>query len=314
MDSKYPPGVSGILHRLHAPRNSRDGRIRWGMTLWIANLGLLGVLGSLLWGLWRERVTDRPPAALAVSSNVEPTPPPAVPADPRPEAIVTRNIFGSGKAVGSAESASSLQVRLLGTVAGDPAIARAVLEDATTKLQSIYRVGDTVLGAQIERIERNRVVLSRAGRREVLELAALPASSPGPEAARAESPSPSPAAADAREAIRATGPSQFEVSRKALQARVGGMEAVLKAARLEPFVVDGKTLGLKLSGVENISMARFVGLENGDVIQSVNGQELSSMQKAFQVFQKARSQPSLNVELLRGQSRKTLSFNLGAEP
>ena len=53
-----------------------------------------------------------------------------------------------------------------------------------------------------------------------------------------------------------------------------------------------------------------VRLEDGDVVRQVNGQRLSSLQKAFQVFQKAKSQPAIRLELLRGNDTKELRFDL----
>jgi len=57
-------------------------------------------------------------------------------------------------------------------------------------------------------------------------------------------------------------------------------------------------------------MAGYFGFENGDVIQTINGQMLTDKQKAFQVLKKARSQSSLNFELLRNQHKMDLSFDL----
>jgi S1-C subfamily serine protease len=55
----------------------------------------------------------------------------------------------------------------------------------------------------------------------------------------------------------------------------------------------------------------LVGVRNGDVIQVVNGQKLTSVQKAYQVYRKARVQSSFTIHLLRGgRDQKKLSFKL----
>jgi len=54
----------------------------------------------------------------------------------------------------------------------------------------------------------------------------------------------------------------------------------------------------------------MLGLQNGDIVQMVNGQSLTNKQKAFQVLQKARSQPRLQIQLLRDGKAKELSFDL----
>jgi len=56
--------------------------------------------------------------------------------------------------------------------------------------------------------------------------------------------------------------------------------------------------------------AEDLGLKNGDIIRTVNGHRLTSKQKAYQIFKKARSQAAMNIELLRDNETKTLSFSL----
>jgi general secretion pathway protein C len=111
-------------------------------------------------------------------------------------------------------------------------------------------------------------------------------------------------------AVNVISPTQFEINRRALIAKIGGIEAILRRTRVTPYEVDGEVEGLQVTGLENMSMARFVGLEDGDIIQTVNGQKLSSLQKAFQVFRKVRTQPSVNIELLRNDEQKTLTFDM----
>ena len=75
-------------------------------------------------------------------------------------------------------------------------------------------------------------------------------------------------------------------------------------------MVDDQPQGMKITGLEKVAIAELIGLKNGDVIQVVNNQKLTSKQKAFQVFKKAATQTSLDIDLLRGNKLKTLSFPL----
>ncbi len=61
---------------------------------------------------------------------------------------------------------------------------------------------------------------------------------------------------------------------------------------------------------DDLNMAGYFGFRNDDVIQTLNGQMLNDKQKAFQVLKKARSQSSLNVQLLRNQHKLDLSFEI----
>ncbi len=95
-----------------------------------------------------------------------------------------------------------------------------------------------------------------------------------------------------------------------VQNKTSPVEAILEKAVIKPYVVDGQVEGLKITGLENVNIAKYFGLKNGDVIRVVNGHRLTSKQKAFQVFKKAKLQEAISFELLRDDKTKTLSFNL----
>ena len=228
-------------------------------------------------------------------------------------AIVERNIFGSAEqatkvcdqstAVAMSESRAPLQLKLLGTIAGDPDVARAVILDVKTKSQSLYKTNDEVQGAVIIRIQRNRVALLNSGREEIIELstdAVEPAPAPAAEPATAVAHAP---------AVKMPGSERRDIDTQALLAKAGGIDALAAAVKVAPYAVDGLPTGIQLAGIEN-AVAGIVGLENGDVIKSVNGQNLTSLQKAFQVLRKARRLPSAEVQLLRGSEERTISFGI----
>lgn len=315
-DSGRPAGaLAGALPVAHSLA------LRFGLNrlLWAVNLALAAVLAWMVWGLLQPGPTPRGPTTRTTVREARP-PDGGAAKSPDYTAITQKNIFGSGAAPAAATAApapaaaseaapTQLQLRLLGTVAGGPAFARAIIEETASKSQNLYRVNDSVQGAKIVQIERNRVILMVGNRRETLELATSSLSTPAgpePEAPRPVAARPPPP----REAVRVMSPTEFEINKRALLARIGGLETVMANAKLEPYVVDGVPKGLRLTGIEGISMATFVGIQNGDVITSVNGQELTSMQKAYQVFQKARTQPQLDVQLLRGDQAKALQFKL----
>jgi len=286
--------------------------VKWTRLVWISNIAALIALGLLIAGMVQkhDRVESASPFDSGHSQVSAVPPAPTLTEEDRAE-IVSRNIFlpdgtsGRGSTTDAVLARTKLQLRLLGTIAGDPEIARAVIEDTTSKVQDIYKVGDSVQGAEVERIQRNRVILLVDGKREVLELY-LTAAGPAPNTS---SSAPGPAIdIDLSKAVSVISPTQFEINKKALLAQIGGVEAVVKAARLTPHIVDGKAVGLRISGLDNISMARFVGIQNDDVIQVVNGQMLTSQQKAYQVMRKARTQGKLNVQLLRSGEEKRLTF------
>ena len=69
--------------------------------------------------------------------------------------------------------------------------------------------------------------------------------------------------------------------------------------------------GLKLENIEKGSLAGRAGLKNGDIIKVVNGQRLTSPQRAIQVFRKLRSQSGVGVVLARGNRSVKLQYKIG---
>jgi len=233
--------------------------------------------------------------------------------------ILRRNIFGSAGASAVKENPQQEQkdapapfvreLRLLATVAGDEEVACAVIENVKTKIQDLYKIGDIIEGAQVETIERNRIVLFNGVQREELNLyVAGGVSDPVEKTAE-------PVMVMARkpgfaEVVNIISPTEREINKKAFLAKVGGMEAILRTVEVTPYVVNGKEEGLRINGLEDLSMARYVGFENGDVIQVINGQTVTNQRKAFQILRKARAQSSLDIQLLRNQEKKELSFGI----
>ena len=92
--------------------------------------------------------------------------------------IVERNIFGATEKVEQAPveevgpvealEETSLQLSLLGTVAGDTGSARAIILDQRQRSQDIYRVGDSVQEAEIRQILRGKVILRHGDKDEIL--------------------------------------------------------------------------------------------------------------------------------------------------
>jgi type II secretion system protein C len=237
-------------------------------------------------------------------------------------AIFERNIFGNPElslntktysqgdsAGGLGQSAGrELGLVLLGTLAGSPMISRAIIKDTKTNAIGLYKVGDTVATARIETIEKDIVVLLDGNKRKILSLWTSESKQNNSEhnaAHLSNNAGKSPGAAEADSIV---------TSQPAEQAKQTDIETTLKKAGIQPVCVNGQTEGLRVTGLEDTAIAKELGLRDGDVIRVVNGQRLTGKQQAYQVFKKARSQASVDLELSRGNNTKTLSFPLREAP
>lgn len=226
--------------------------------------------------------------------------------------IVERGIFGTagqssahGDADGLPSVARELGIELVGTVCGSPAVSRAIIKNTKTKTLRLYRPGQTVAGATIQSVEFNAVILLHNGRRKALN---LEAAETGPSA---DSSRPAQGKVNPVKAAPYLPTNRVRRQSAAVAAsKIGYIQEILSKAAIEPYSINGIVEGFRITGLEKVPAAKSLGLENGDIIRRVNGQQLSSLQKAFQVFQKAKSQPSISMELSRGGVTKEFTFDL----
>jgi type II secretion system protein C len=298
---------------------------RFVKLLWIAKTALVAVLIYAGFEVATSRLHVAPcDPHSARGEQLSASEPPGLPAARDPadySTIVHRNLFGQSQdaeaptpapAAGGPRAAEPLAVsqelglRLIGAIAGAPAAARAILQDTRSNTAGSYRVGDTVASATVEAIARDAVVLSYQGRPLVLKLRAgtaaeRPPKTPesGPESTSGRDRPASGERAVASDSVRRARPNQAEY--------VGDL---LRQATIEPCVKNDRIEGLKISDLDKSPMAQMLGFKNGDIVQSVNGQQLTSKLKAFQVLMKARTQPKVDIRFLRDGKSKSLSFNL----
>lgn len=285
-------------------------RLFWGVKALLVAVLLYIAVQAVMTPLHLGRALE----PYAVSGNERTANSPPVESGTRPpadvSAILENNLFAGANStarppatmndehvVSSMTSAEEeLGLRLVGAIAGGSAASRAIIQNTATKTTRPYKIGDVVASATIESIRPDTVVLLHEGKRSVLRLHTGTAAANGTgsvqEAANPGRP-------------HATGGTVHQPS-----AKLGYVEDIFRKATIEPYVQDGRTHGLRITGLENTPLAGMFGLKNGDVVQAVNGQQLSNKQKAFQVLQKARTQPKIHIQLLRNGKAKDLSFDL----
>jgi general secretion pathway protein C len=223
--------------------------------------------------------------------------------------IHERDVFNAVKGNAPASSTeearqTDLNVKLWGTaVANDPTQSFAIIEDLEAKRQILYRVGDPVLEiATLGRVYWDHVVLLRDGAEEVLKLA----SARGPQGAAA-APKTGAAGSDR---IRKTADGKFVIDRRELEKTVENLNEVFTQARAVPYFQDGKTVGFRVFAIKPGSVFEKIGLQNGDIIQSVNGTELTDPTKAVSLFTELQNEGHIAVELKRNQQSKSFSYEI----
>jgi general secretion pathway protein C len=214
-------------------------------------------------------------------------------------------------------STTSLPIVLLATMVSTKSEdSYATIVNTENQKQGAYSVGDPVPGASgaIKSIHYKYIDFENNGRVERLVLAG--ATPPAVAAAPvAEQPAPTGEPVDDLQAsidngIKKTGENTYEIDKSLVDKVLANPMAVAKGARVVPAVKNGKPDGFKLYAIRPSSVYSKLGLTNGDTLQSINGFELTSADKALEVYTKLREATSLEVEVTRRGKPMTLKYSI----
>ncbi|MBX3156359.1 MAG: hypothetical protein KF773_10200 [Deltaproteobacteria bacterium] len=102
----------------------------------------------------------------------------------------------------------------------------------------------------------------------------------------------------------------YEVPRATVDAFLANPMALTKGARVVPSMKNGKPNGMKLYAIRPTSGWAHVGFHNGDTVHSVNGHDLTSPDKALEMYSSIRASDDFRVEITRRGKPVTLSIKI----
>jgi general secretion pathway protein C len=229
------------------------------------------------------------------------------------ETILHSGLFELPRSAGRASAGSSdapappplevgKKLALIGTAHGREGGIMAVLEDISTKQQSLYRLGTQVPNvATLAAIEKNRVLFREGEREEWLELAVAKQSQggalehPHPVVTAAHTPVP---------------PQRRVLDRREITEALNDPTRLLTQAQAVPFLNDGKLDGFRLYNVMPLGFFDKIGLQTSDILQRINGVELRDPSMVLSLMQQLRNERTVRVELVRNSQRQTLTYEI----
>jgi general secretion pathway protein C len=243
--------------------------------------------------------------------------------------LATRNMFCSEctPAVATPSNAdpsmiamTSLPLALLATNIGPTdAESYATIINSDNQKQGAYAVGDQVPGAnnsgKIKSIHFKYIDFENNGHTERLVLlGATPPVTPTPvsetPAVAANPDGGDDIQASIDNGIKKIDDNNYEIDKSLVEKVLLNPMSVAKGARVVPSMKNGKPDGFKLYAIRPSSAFAKLGLTNGDTLQSVNGFELTSVDKALEVYTKMREATSLELEVTRRGKPITLKYSI----
>ncbi|GAB4334032.1 MAG: hypothetical protein Kow0099_05990 [Candidatus Abyssubacteria bacterium] len=215
---------------------------------------------------------------------------------------------------------TTLELELLGTVAAqDPELGFAIIRDKKSRTEGTYGVKDYITGnVRVEEIRQYEVVISHGGRREVLVMSFADESpfamaSTGPFGAlrpTAFQP-PAQAAAGSDEPIRVINENLRYINREQLTRQIGGsLVQLISDFRVSPNTVDNKPAGVRVDQAGSGPLASQTGILPGDIIKSVNGIRVNSMEDVIANSARLENSPEIRVVVERDGRHRTLVYKV----
>ncbi len=182
--------------------------------------------------------------------------------------------------------------------------------DAKSQLR---RRGTDFNGKKVEYVGWDRVWLSSNGQLCQAQLfkdeatAAAPVATTPPPPRRGGAPGVDPSIAQGIQRVSAT---EFNIDRAIVDKILENQAELMKQARIVPEQENGKLVGIRLFGVRSDTLLGTLGMENGDRLQTINGFDMTSPEKALEAYARLRTADHLTVQVNRKGSNMNLDYNI----
>jgi general secretion pathway protein C len=90
----------------------------------------------------------------------------------------------------------------------------------------------------------------------------------------------------------------------------GNINQFMTQVRLIPFFEGNKSAGYRIAAIRPGTTFEQLGFQGGDVLQQVNGLDLSSPEKLYTIFQNLKDEKKVSVNILRQGNKNTLTYEI----
>lgn len=186
-------------------------------------------------------------------------------------------------------------LELRGTIIGNPSL--AFIYNANTNSQKVYKLNETIADYKIMRIAQAKVTLVNGGAVKELLISG--------KSRKNEADTP---------VLYSETDGTMIISRSGIRKKIiPAANELLAKLRILPMpgASKEKLKGFRIDNVPSGSVVDSAGIKNGDIIHSIEGQQLTSMRQAWLMFDQIKTQPRFEVVVLRGDKPVTLRYRMG---
>ena len=194
----------------------------------------------------------------------------------------------------------------------DPDWSFVALTAGTDGKTMLRRRGGDVGAKKVEFVGWDRVWMTGGNQLCQADMFAPPSATPAPAA-----PVAAPAAGGAgaldpsiAKGIQKVSATEFNIDRGVVDKILENQAELMRQARIVPEQENGKMVGIRLFGVRPETLLGVLGMENGDRLQTINGFDMTSPEKALEAYARLRTSDHLTVQVNRKGSNMNLDYNI----
>jgi general secretion pathway protein C len=204
---------------------------------------------------------------------------------------------------------------LIIAASGDPEWSFAAFGSGDGKSIMRRRGGD-VSGKQVHYVGWDRVWLESAGslcQATLFDKAEVKAAAPAPAPATSAPPTTGggktldPSIAKGIQKVSAN---EYNIDRGVVDKILENQADLMRQARIVPEQENGRVVGIRLFGVKQDTLLGVLGMENGDRLQTINGFDMSSPEKALEAYARLRTAEKLTISLNRRGQNMNIDYNI----
>jgi general secretion pathway protein C len=225
------------------------------------------------------------------------------------------------------ETPCSGTMRVIGTVVipGDLERSLAAIVGTDSKA-GLHYGGTDVEGSRIRAIHSDGVVLQNkaglcrlamfevagAAKEPVFRRAAKPAEDKKKRAKRGRTADRNAGLTNQEmvEGIEKVNDLNYNLSRSMLNKVLDNAGKIIGIAAVAPKIENGESVGMEIRGIRPYTLLTKIGIENGDILESVNGQSLSNPDAALGAYTTLRTADKFTLSIRRGGQSMMINYNL----
>jgi general secretion pathway protein C len=180
----------------------------------------------------------------------------------------------------------------------------------------MVREGGTVSGRQVAVIVREKVYFHEGATYCFVGMFQPP---PPPAPPTAATPTivepaipgaPSKVPPEIEKGIQKIDETNFNIDRMVVDKIIENQAELMKTARIVPEQENGKVIGIRLLNIRPDTLLGKLGMQQGDMLKTINGFDMTSPEKALEAYAKLRTAPSIQVGVIRGGKPTNLEYNI----